>query len=97
MFHMKVADFNEIYSSVRIVLGYRLHSQGSIPSRSKRFFSAPQHPDPLQGPPSLPSNGYQGLFSQGVKLTTYLNQVPRSQMVELYLHSPISLHGMVLN
>jgi hypothetical protein len=33
----------------------------------------------------------------GVKLTTHLHLVPKSRMVELYLHSPISLRGVVLN
>jgi hypothetical protein len=32
-----------------------------------------------------------------VKLTTLLDLVPRSRMVELYLHSPIRLSGVVLN
>jgi hypothetical protein len=35
--------------------------------------------------------------AQGVKLTTYLCLVPRSRMVELYIHFPIRLHGVVLN
>jgi hypothetical protein len=33
----------------------------------------------------------------GVKLTTDLNLVPRSRKVELYLHFPICLHGILLN
>jgi hypothetical protein len=32
-----------------------------------------------------------------VKLTTDLHLVPRPRVVELYLHSPICLHGIVLN
>jgi hypothetical protein len=35
---------------------------GLIPRRGKRFFSSPQCPDWLWGPPSLLYNGYQGLF-----------------------------------
>jgi hypothetical protein len=31
-----------------------------------------------------------------VKVTTHLHQVPRSRMVELYLHSPICLNGICL-
>jgi hypothetical protein len=43
-----------------------------------------------------------GLFSRGkngwgVKLTTHVHMVLKSRMMELYLHSPISLHGVVLN
>jgi hypothetical protein len=33
----------------------------------------------------------------GVKLTTNLYLVPKSRMVELYLHSAIRLNGVVLN
>jgi hypothetical protein len=45
-------------------------------------------------PPSLLLSGYQGLFpwwygDWGMKLTTHLQLVWRSRMVELYLHSPI--------
>jgi hypothetical protein len=56
---------------------------------------------PALGPTSLLSNVYMGLFpreisGRGVKLTTHLHLVPRLRMVELYLHSPIRLYGMVL-
>jgi hypothetical protein len=33
---------------------------------------------------------------RGVKLSTQLHVVPRSRVVELYLHSSICLHGIVL-
>jgi hypothetical protein len=74
-------------------MGYELDGLGSIPGNAKCFFS-PQLPDL--------SNGYRGLFpcgegGKGVKLTTHLQLVPRSRMVELYLRSPICLHGIVLN
>jgi hypothetical protein len=50
----------------------------------------------------MKSSGYQGLFPWGksvqdVEITTYHHIVPRSRMVELYLHSPIRLHDVVLN
>jgi hypothetical protein len=32
-----------------------------------------------------------------VKLSTHLDLVPRLRMVELYLHTPIRLHGVELN
>jgi hypothetical protein len=51
-------------SSVSIASGYGLDGPGSIPS-STRFFSSPQLPGRLSGPPSHLSNGYQGLFPQG--------------------------------
>jgi hypothetical protein len=86
-------------SSVSRARGYGLDGRGSIPDRSKRLFSSPQSLDRLCGPPSFLSNGYRGLFPQaagGVKLTTYLHITPRSRMVELYLHSPIRPHGVVV-
>jgi hypothetical protein len=33
----------------------------------------------------------------GTKLTTHLHLVPKLRNMELYLHSPIGLHGVVLN
>jgi hypothetical protein len=38
-------------SSVRTAMGYGLDGRGSIPGRGTRFFSSPQHPDRLRGPP----------------------------------------------
>jgi hypothetical protein len=75
--------------------------RGSFPSSGSRFFSFPQRPGRLWGPPSLLSNGQQGLFLRGhnrldVKLTDYVHLVPRWSMVELYLHSPMRLLDVVL-
>jgi hypothetical protein len=52
-------------------------------------------------PPGLLSSGYKGLFhdgksGRGVKLTTQLHLEPRIRMMELYLHSPIRLNGVML-
>jgi hypothetical protein len=66
-------------------------------SAGERFFSFPHDPDWLWGPHSLIPNGYLGIKRLAMKLTTYIYLVPRSRMVELYLLSPICLHGMVLN
>jgi hypothetical protein len=85
-----------------IVTGYGLDDRGvgvRVPVGA-RIVSSPQGPDRLWGPPSLLSNGYHGLLrrlsGQGVKLTT-----PKicwgQEYVDLYLHSPIRLHGIVLN
>lgn len=43
---------------------------------------------------------YFHLLSENIKLKIYktmILSVPRPRMVELYLHSPILLHGIVLN
>jgi hypothetical protein len=39
----------------------------------------------------------EGKVEGGVKLTIHLYLLPRSRMMELYLHSPVRLHGTVLN
>jgi hypothetical protein len=38
-----------------------------------------------------------GQSGRGVKLTTHLHLMPSSRKVELYLHFPICLYGIVLN
>jgi hypothetical protein len=83
------------------VTGYGPKGRGSFPGRGIRFFSLFQFPDRMWGPPRFIPNGYQGLFIPGyngrvVMLTTHLHLVPRLRTVELYLHSPIGLHGVVL-
>jgi hypothetical protein len=35
--------------------------------------------------------------TRGVKLTVQLHLVPRSRMVDLYFHTPIGLHGVMLH
>jgi hypothetical protein len=55
------------FSAVSIVTGYGLDGWGErdwIPVRA-RFFSSSHHLDQFQGPPSLLSNGYWGLFPWG--------------------------------
>jgi hypothetical protein len=52
-------------SSVGIVTANGLDGQGSIPSRRKRFFSTPQHPDQLWAPPSLSPMGTRGSLLGG--------------------------------
>jgi hypothetical protein len=64
----------------------------------ERFFSSPQHPDWLR--PTHPSVQWVlGSLSSdwGMKLATYLHLVPKSRIVELYLHSPICLQAIMLN
>jgi hypothetical protein len=53
------------------------------------------------GPIQLPIHWLPETISSEVKrqerVTTHLHLVPRLEMVELYLHSPTRLHGVVLN
>jgi hypothetical protein len=75
--------------------------RGWIPGRYQKIFFTLQRPDWLWGPLSLLSNGYRWFFprgksSRGMKLTTHLHLVPRSKMVELYISSPVRVHGMGL-
>jgi hypothetical protein len=85
-----------LHCSAGIARGYRVR----FPVRGKIFFSIPQSPDRLWGPPSILPNRYQGL-PPGVKVagesSWLLLLVPRSGMVELYLQSPIHLHGVLDN
>jgi hypothetical protein len=72
----------------------------SIPGKDKIFlFSVASRPplEPtqltIQWVPILHPRKESG---RSVKLTTHLHLVPRSRMVELYVHSSIRLHGIVL-
>jgi hypothetical protein len=68
-----------------------------------RIFSSPRRPYRLWGPPNLLSNGYRWLFSSGVKRPGREADLspPTSAKVKkiwiLDIHSPIRLHGVVLN
>jgi hypothetical protein len=83
-------------NSVGIAAVHRLESRRSSPGKDKRFHSTPQYTERLWDPPILLSSGYLE-FSWRVKQPEHeadlLNLVPRSR-TELYLHSPIHLHGL---
>jgi hypothetical protein len=87
-------------NSVGIATGYGLDCSGSIPGKGKIvLFSVASTPalgptQPIQWVLGAP---FSGIKRQGVKLTTYLHLVRRSEMVELYLHYHIRLHRVMLN
>jgi hypothetical protein len=90
---------------LRVGIATRLWSgrQGFDFRQRKEFFSflyrvktgSEAHPGdyPLGAEGSFP----EGKSAKGVKLTTRHHLVPRLRVVELYIHSPILLHGLVLN
>jgi hypothetical protein len=89
--------------SVVTVTGNSLVGQGSIAGRDKRFFSITFRPalgltqPPIQWILVAVSPRAKLPGCEAEKLTTHIHLVPRSRMVELYLNSPICLHGIVLN
>jgi hypothetical protein len=88
-------------SSFGIKMGYGLGGQDSIPGRGKFFLffidSRPAlvltQPRIQWVPGAISQEGESGWY---VKLTAHLHLVPRSKM-EIYLHAPICLYGIVLN
>lgn len=66
--------------------------------QSKQYTTFPKCPDQLGGPHSLLLNGYQGSFlgwsGWSVKLTTELHLVQSWKWMEIFLYSPIHLHGV---
>jgi hypothetical protein len=79
----------------------KLDGRRSIPGADMRLFS-PQRPDRFWGPPSLLYNEYRGPLSPGVKRPgPEVDHSPQSsaesRIVELYLHSNIRLHDIMLN
>jgi hypothetical protein len=76
-------------------------TEGSSPGRGWEFFSSPPCLDCLWGPPSLLHNGYQGSFLGVKRPVREADRSPPSsaevkECVELYLHSPICVHGAQL-
>jgi hypothetical protein len=82
-------------------MGYGLDGPVSIPGRAKFSLLHGVQTDSGANPITSYPMGIGGDFPRGYsgqdpKLTTHFHLVPRSRMVELYLHSPICLHGIVL-
>jgi hypothetical protein len=83
-------------SSVGIAMGYGLDDPGSIPGSRKNFiFSTASRPN--MGPAQPPIQWVLGVKRPWLEAVTHLHLVPRSRMVELYIHSLIRLHGVLLN
>jgi hypothetical protein len=83
-------------SVVGIATGYGLDDGGfevRVPVAS-RIFSSPNRPDRLWGPPSLLSNGYRGLSPVVMRQG---READHSPPANAKVHSPICLHGVVLN
>jgi hypothetical protein len=72
----------------------QLRDRGLIPGRCRDFPLHDIHTGSGAHPLSYTIG--TGALSLGVKLTIHLQLVPKLRMVELYLHSLICLHGMVL-
>jgi hypothetical protein len=90
-------------SSVGIATGYGLDDQGfrfRVPVESEIFFPT-LRPHQLWGPPSLISIGYRGLPGRKRPVREADHSPPAIAKVkknmDLYIHSPIRLHGLVLN
>jgi hypothetical protein len=67
-----------------------------------RFFTSPCGPDRLWGPPNLLYNGYSEFFRRGkaawaLSWPLTSNQCRDQENVGLYIHSPTSLYGVLLN
>jgi hypothetical protein len=74
-----------------VFLGQRAGWPGFDCRQAKEIFLYSTESRPVLGRTQPLSNGYW------VKLVTQFHLVPRPRMVALYLHSPIRLHGVVLN
>jgi hypothetical protein len=62
---VRKVELNHSLLLVGIALAYGLDYQVSIPGGGWEFFFSPLRPERLWSPPSLLSNGYQGLFPWG--------------------------------
>jgi hypothetical protein len=91
-------------SAVGIATGYGVDDRGVgvwLPVGS-RIFSSPCLPDWLWGLPSFLSNAYRRLILRGKAARAWSwpltsNLCQGQENVDLYIHSPIRLHGVVHN
>jgi hypothetical protein len=87
-------------SSIVIATGWTVGIRTPVRAREFSLLNNVQtgsgaHPDSYQADTGDCYSG--GKEAGDVKLTTHLHLVPKSKMMELCVHSPIRLHGLVLN
>jgi hypothetical protein len=96
-FHLTVTHTQ---SSVGLVTGHVLEDWGSNPARDKIILVSTSS-RPALGPTEPPILWVPRSISSEVKRpgreADHFHLLPRSRMVELYRHSPIRLHELVLN
>jgi hypothetical protein len=87
-----------------IATGYELDDRkvGVWVPVGSRIFSSPRRPDGLWGTSNLLSNGYRGIFSGDKAAGAWSWPLTSSQRwgqenVDLYIHSPIRVDGILLN
>jgi hypothetical protein len=101
-------DLNNLDSSLKlgsrdtpvgIATGYGLDAQGVVVrvSVGERFFSSPRRPDRFWGPPLPPPRGGGGNAAGVWSWPLTSNYFRGQEYVDLYIHFPIRLHGVVLN
>jgi hypothetical protein len=86
-------------SSVGTATDYELSGRVLLPGSGTIFLSSTASRPVLGHNPASYLMGTGGSLPEGcsgwcIKMTTHLNLVPRSRMVDLYLHSVKSLHGV---
>jgi hypothetical protein len=83
-------------SSARVAKGYVLDGRGSFLDKA-RYFSLQTGSEvhPVSYP--IDTGGSFSVVKEPGREADHHHLVPRLRTVELYLHSPVRLHGVVLN
>jgi hypothetical protein len=83
-------------NSVGIMTDYGLDGPPLIPGNG-RFFSSPRPPPTVLPIPRVPGALSPGLRRQGGETVRSSPSSAEVKMVELYLHFPVCLHGIVVS